>query len=67
MKAMLQMLMGAVVLAVVIGLLFAYPVLWLWNGCVAPLGVPELSGVMHAWGLLILSGLLFKSVETPRQ
>jgi hypothetical protein len=48
------------------GLLYAFPVLWFWNGCLVDLGVRPLEGVMHAWGILILCGLLFKSTSSSR-
>ena len=47
---------------VVFGLLFSYPVMLLWNGCLVPAmdGVKEI-GLLQAWGLMILFGILFKS------
>jgi hypothetical protein len=49
-------------IVVVLGLLFSYPVMLLWNGCLVPAvdGVKEI-GWLQAWGLMILCGLLFKS------
>jgi len=45
----------------VIGLLFALPVMWLWNGCLvdAVSGIHQI-GWMQAWGLSVLTGMLFK-------
>ncbi len=49
-------------IVVVLGLLFSYPVMLLWNGCLVPAvdGVKEI-GWLQAWGLMILFGVLFKS------
>ena len=50
-------------LIIVLGLLFAWPVLLLWNGCLvgAVAGITPLTSIWQAWGILILCGLLFKS------
>jgi hypothetical protein len=47
---------------VVLGTLFSYPVMLLWNGCLVPAvdGVKEI-GWLQAWGIMILFGLLFKT------
>jgi len=52
----------ALVLIVVIGLVLAFPVMWLWNACLIPAvsGVHEI-GWIQAWGLLVLCGILFKN------
>ena len=47
------------------GLVLAYPIMLLWNGCL----VPAVSNVhditwMQAWGLMVLVGILFKSSTT---
>ena len=59
-------IVGAVVLGIV-GLLFlsfllSWPVYMLWNGCLvgAIAGVSEVTW-LQAWGLMILSGFLFKT------
>lgn len=57
---------GAVVvvvaLVIFIGLLLALPLAILWNGCVVPAipGVQEITW-LQAWGILIVSNILFKS------
>ena len=53
------MIVGVIV---VFGLLLSYPVMLLWNGCLVPAmdGVKEI-GLLQAWGLMILFGILFKS------
>ena len=53
------------VLVVIVGLVLAFPVMLLWNGCLvgAIAGVNEISW-LQAWGILVLFGLLFKSSDT---
>ena len=55
-------LVGIVGVVVALGLLFSLPVMLLWNGCLvgAISGVNEITW-LQAWGLMVLSGLLFKS------
>jgi hypothetical protein len=49
-------------LVVAIGALFALPVMWLWNEVVVNhLGLTKALDFWHAWGLLVLCGLLFRS------
>jgi hypothetical protein len=50
-------------LIVGIGLLIAWPVMLLWNGCLVGTvaGITPLTSIWHSWGMLILCGLLFKS------
>jgi len=57
--------LGAVVggVALLIGLsaLFALPVMWLWNYVVPfQFGLKEID-FLHAWGLNVLCGFIFKS------
>ena len=49
-------------LVIFFGLLFSWPVMMLWNGCLVDAinGVNEITW-MQAWGIMILCGLLFKS------
>lgn len=53
---------AVVLLVVVLSLVLALPVMWLWNGCLIPAvsGVHEITW-LQAWGLSILCGILFKS------
>ena len=57
---------GAVIFAlavfVVISVILAWPVMMLWNGCLAGAvaGVAEVTW-LQAWGLTVLCGFLFKS------
>ena len=47
---------------VVLGLLMSLPVMWLWNGClVAAIPGIKTIGWTQAWGIMILSGILFKT------
>jgi len=62
---------GAIVLGIVaifvFGLLFALPVMWLWNGCLvdAVTGLHPI-GWMQAWGLNILFGILFNKSNNTK-
>lgn len=62
MKDLVSAFFMVVGIIVVFGLLFSYPVMLLWNGCLVPAmdGVKEI-GLLQAWGLMILFGILFKS------
>lgn len=52
-------------LAVFISFLMATPTMWLWNGVLteAIQGVNKIT-LLQAWGLNILSSILFESVKT---
>ena len=52
----------------VFGLLFALPVMWLWNGCLvdAVSGLHQI-GWLQAWGLNILFGTLFNKTHAKVQ
>ncbi len=64
MRDIIEALFMVVGIVVVLGLLFSYPVMLLWNGCLVPAvdGVKEI-GLLQAWGLMILFGVLFKSTS----
>jgi hypothetical protein len=56
----LTALVVGIALFVVIGMVLALPVMWLWNGClVGAVGGVAAIDWLQAWGLLILFGLLF--------
>lgn len=63
---------GAVVvvvaLIVFVGLLLALPLAILWNGCVVPAisGVQEITW-LQAWGIMIVSNILFKSTSYRKE
>lgn len=54
---------GFVVLILIIGLLCAFPVMWLWNGCLVGLvaGITPITSVWQSLGLIVLFSILFKS------
>ena len=63
--AILTMLF-ALVVVVLFGALAAFPVKWLWNylftGEASVIGTPLATlDFWHAWGVLVLSNILFKS------
>lgn len=53
---------GVIALVVVLGLILSLPVMLLWNYCLVPAiaGIHEI-GWLQAWGILVLSGFLFKT------
>lgn len=55
-------LVVAVILVIVLGLVFSFPVMLLWNGCLvgAIAGINEITW-LQAWGIMILFGILFKT------
>ena len=56
-----NVIVGAIVLFVAFSLLFAVPVMWLWDWLMPQLfGLKEVT-LFQAWGLSMLSSLLFKS------
>ena len=55
---------GGVLALILIAVIIAFPTMWLWNWLMPMIfGLPEV-GVLQALGLLLLSGLLFKSTTT---
>lgn len=58
----------AVGLVVIFGLIFSFPVMLLWNGCLvgAITGVNEITW-LQAWGIMILCGFLFKSSVSSKK
>lgn len=50
--------------ALFIGFLLSWPVMMLWNYCLVPaVGVKSITW-LQAWGLFVLSNLLFKSTSS---
>jgi hypothetical protein len=51
----------AIALVAALGLVLSLPVMWLWNYCLVPAinGINEITW-LQAWGLFLLSNLLFK-------
>ena len=59
--AIIGMAIGGVILAMLMALLFAVIVMWLWNWLMpAIFGLTTIT-FWQAWGLLVLSHILFKS------
>jgi hypothetical protein len=63
MEATLKTVLTACSLVLVLSLLLSLPIYWLWNGCLvgAISGVNEVTW-LQAWGINVLSTLLFKTV-----
>jgi len=48
----------------IVGLVIAFPVMWLWNyAVVAVFGLPAINWG-QAWALMVLSGILFKNTAS---
>ena len=46
---------------IIVAIVFAFPVMWLWNWLMPPIfGLPGI-GFLQALGLMVLSGLLIRS------
>lgn len=62
MKKILIVGVGSLAAVVVWGLLISLPIMLLWNWCAVPAvsGLSEL-GWLQAWGIYVLSNMLFKS------
>ena len=60
--AAVGMAITAIALFLFVSFLWSWPVYMLWNGCLvgAVAGVAEVTW-LQAWGLAVLSGMLFKS------
>jgi uncharacterized oligopeptide transporter (OPT) family protein len=58
----LGFVIAGIVIIVIFGLLMSLPVMYLWNSCLVPAipGIVQI-GWLQAWGILILSGILFRS------
>jgi hypothetical protein len=54
--------LGFIVLAILVSALFAFPVMWLWNGCLVALitGISPIHSFLQAWGLMLLCAILIK-------
>lgn len=61
--------LGALILVfIIVGAIIAFPLMWLWNGCLvgAVAGVSEITA-LQAFGLYILSGMLFKNTNVEKK
>jgi hypothetical protein len=61
----ITVVIGIIVMIFMLGLVFSYPIMLLWNGCL----VPAVAGInsitwLQACGLSILTSFLFKSSPT---
>lgn len=55
------MALVAAIVCVAVSVLFALPMMWLWNWLMPDLfSMPTIS-FAQAWGILVLSGLLFRT------
>lgn len=52
---------------VIVGALYAFPIKWLWNWLMPALFAFPKIDVFQAWGLLVLSGILFRSSSSSEK
>lgn len=66
-EAAIGTFIGLFLLAVLLGLLLSFPVMLLWNYCLVPavVGINEI-GWLQAWGIMLLSSLLFKTLVSNK-
>lgn len=59
----LTTIVGIIAIAFVIAALFAFPVMWLWNGCLVGTvdGIHPIASFWQAFGIMLLCAFLFKS------
>ena len=62
----LTAIVGIIVLAIGVAALFAFPVMWLWNGCLVGTvaGISPITSFWQAFGIMVLCSLLFKSTSS---
>lgn len=67
MREVIGTIVITMLIIIVIGLIVSWPLMMLWNYCLvgAIAGINPI-GWLQAWGLLILSGLLFKTNVTKK-
>ena len=53
--------LGVIALSAVMGLLIAFPVMWLWNWLAPDLFRGPIIGYWQAYGIYLLCAILFKS------
>lgn len=53
--------LGVIALSAVMGLLIAFPVMWLWNWLMPDLFHSPVIGYWQAYGIYLLCAILFKS------
>jgi hypothetical protein len=59
-------IVGVIALFIGLSLLFALPTMWLWDWLMPELFNLKEITLVQAWGLNVLSGLLFKSHTTNK-
>ena len=58
--------MVAISILFFVGMIMAFPLMWLWNWLMPDIfNIPEIT-VLQAWGLSFLSGLLIKSTNVNK-
>ena len=55
-----------IILSAVVGLIFAFPVMWLWNYVFNKISILQIN-VFQAWALTLLTGILFGKTTDSRK
>lgn len=55
-----------IILTALVGLILAFPVMWLWNFVFESMNPNLHINVFQAWALTVLTGILFGSKSAPR-
>lgn len=61
---LIGVIVSIVLIAMFLGLLLAFPVMWLWNWLIPSMFGLKIINVWEAWGIIVLCNLLFKSTST---
>lgn len=59
-------LLIVIILSVLVGLILAFPVMWLWNFVFVPMNEHLHISVFQAWALNVLAGLLFSQKSSRK-
>jgi hypothetical protein len=64
MEKLIGVVVGAIAFMIILGFIFGFIVTWLWNSLLPGLfGFPYIN-IWEGWGLVLLTGLLFRSSNT---
>jgi len=61
-------IVGIIVITFIIAALLAFPVMWLWNGCLVGTvdGIHPITSFWQAFGIMLLCSFLFKSTGSSK-
>ena len=63
----LLIFLGSIALVLILGIVMAFPTMWLWNWLIPTIfGLIKIN-VWQAWGLIVLCGILFKGATAIKK